>query len=110
MRALFVSLPTTLIMNIPYGIVMVATNESLKKVLNPSNEQNLSAFLVAGAGAGAVVRGFLGAPPPHHSQTDKVSRLCMTHTTLSQAAAATCPFDVAKSKLQTQGLLNVSQA
>jgi solute carrier family 25 iron transporter 28/37 len=54
-RALFVSLPTTMIMNIPYGIVMVASNESLKKILNPSNEQNIYAFLAAGAGAGAVV-------------------------------------------------------
>jgi solute carrier family 25 iron transporter 28/37 len=56
-RALYVSLPTTLIMNIPYGIVMVASNESLKKVLNPTNEQNIYAFLAAGAGAGGVVSG-----------------------------------------------------
>ena len=52
--ALFVGLPTTLIMNVPHAMIMVATNESLKKILNPSGKQNMPAFLVSGAGAGAV--------------------------------------------------------
>lgn len=72
--ALYVSYPTTLVMNMPYAAVMMATNESLKKVLNPSGGHNLPAFLAAGAGAGAA------------------------------AAALTTPLDVVKTKLQTQAL------
>jgi len=75
--AFYLSLPTTLLMNLPYGMVMVATNESLKKLLNPSNEQNIPAFMVAGAGAGAV------------------------------AAAVTNPLDVVKTRLQTQILVHM---
>jgi solute carrier family 25 iron transporter 28/37 len=37
--ALIRSVPTTLVMNIPYAAVMVASNESMKQVLNPSGEQ-----------------------------------------------------------------------
>ena len=80
-RALFVSFPTTLLMNIPYGGVMVATNESLKQVLNPSGERNIPAFFLSGAGAGGL------------------------------AALITNPLDVAKTRLQTQCvLLNPSEA
>ena len=64
--ALYRSLPTTLIMNLPYGAVMVATNESMKTLLNPSGEHNTGALLVSGGVAGAT------------------------------AAAATNPLDVAK--------------
>jgi len=35
-RAFYLSFPITLFMNIPYGCVMVATNESLKRFLSPS--------------------------------------------------------------------------
>mmetsp|Transcript_24193 Transcript_24193/g.68506 ORF Transcript_24193/g.68506 Transcript_24193/m.68506 type:complete len:417 (+) Transcript_24193:241-1491(+) len=73
--AFFRSLPTTLAMNIPFAGIMVAANESFKKVLNPSNEYNLPAFFVSGGLAGAV------------------------------AAAATTPLDVIKTRLQTQSVL-----
>ena len=72
--ALYRSFPVTLLMNVPYGMVMVSVNESLKRVLNPSNEQNLPAFLAAGAGGGLV------------------------------ASMVTCPLDVAKTRLQTQSI------
>lgn len=72
--ALFRSLPTTLLMNIPFAGVMVAANESFKRVLNPSNEYNLPAFFLSGGLAGAV------------------------------AAAATTPLDVIKTRLQTQSV------
>lgn len=73
-NAFFRSLPTTLMMNMPYGCVMVATNESAKKVLNPSGRYSLFSCLTAGCIAGGV------------------------------AAALTNPLDVIKTRLQTQDL------
>ncbi|GMH55413.1 hypothetical protein TL16_g01900, partial [Triparma laevis f. inornata] len=52
--SLYRSFPTTLAMNVPYGFIMVASNESLKKVINPSGEFNLFTSMVSGCGAGAV--------------------------------------------------------
>lgn len=75
-RALYRSFPTTLAMNIPYGCIMMAVNESVKKVLNPNGGFNFQAALIAGGVAGSV------------------------------AAIATTPLDVIKTRLQTQGLRN----
>eukprot|EP00903_Cladosiphon_okamuranus_P011371 g10719.t1 len=73
-QAFYRSFPTTLFMNIPYGCVMVAVNESLKRALRPAGDYDTQTFLLAGSGAGAV------------------------------AAAATNPLDVVKTRLQTQAL------
>mmetsp|Transcript_4050 Transcript_4050/g.4146 ORF Transcript_4050/g.4146 Transcript_4050/m.4146 type:complete len:322 (+) Transcript_4050:209-1174(+) len=73
-RAFFSSLPTTMLMNIPYGCVMVATNESAKKVLNPSGGYSVGTSLLAGCVAGAA------------------------------AAAVTNPLDVIKTRIQTLDL------
>ena len=74
-RAFYVSLPLTLTMNIPYGCVMVAVNESTKKVLQSSGNYNiLLTSMVAGGIAGGV------------------------------AAFLTNPLDVIKTKLQTRDL------
>eukprot|EP00611_Tribonema_gayanum_P014329 TRINITY_DN2567_c0_g1_i2.p1 TRINITY_DN2567_c0_g1~~TRINITY_DN2567_c0_g1_i2.p1 ORF type:complete len:275 (-),score=90.35 TRINITY_DN2567_c0_g1_i2:267-1091(-) len=77
-RALYRSFPTTLFMNIPYGAVMVAANESLKTALRPRGDHTTATFMAAGCGAGAV------------------------------AAAATTPLDVVKTRLQTQALLTAA--
>lgn len=74
MRGFFLSLPTTLVMNLPYGGIMVATNESVKKLVNPSGQFNLPAFMFSGVVAGMV------------------------------AAALTTPLDLIKTRLQTQGI------
>ncbi|CAN0076233.1 unnamed protein product, partial [Ectocarpus sp. 13 AM-2016] len=71
-QAFYRSFPTTLFMNIPYGCVMVAANESLKRVMRPAGDYDTKTFLLAGSGAGAV------------------------------AAVATTPLDVVKTRLQTQ--------
>lgn len=72
--ALYVGLPTTLIMNIPYGCIMMPVNESVRKLVNPSGGYSISASMIAGCAAGAV------------------------------AAAGTNPLDVIKTRLQTQNL------
>lgn len=72
--ALYVSFPTTLMMNIPYGCIMVAVNESAKKMLNPTGKYSFSNSIVAGCCAGAI------------------------------AAALTTPLDVLKTRLQTQNV------
>lgn len=61
-------------MNIPYGCVMVAVNESLKRAMRPAGDYDTRTFLLAGSGAGAI------------------------------AAVATNPLDVVKTRLQTQAL------
>jgi len=87
-RAFYLSLPTTLTMNLPYGMIMVAVNESARKALSsiPSsssktNQQqqqqqqvSITTSMMAGSIAGAV------------------------------AAAMTNPLDVIKTRLQTQNL------
>ncbi len=73
-RSLYLSLPTTIVMNLPYGCIMVATNESVKKILNPSEKYNFMVSMISGSIAGTV------------------------------AAACTNPLDVIKTRLQTQSL------
>lgn len=81
LRALYLSLPTTLVMNIPYAGVLVATNESLKKVLTASDKTpGFGVFFLSSAGAGAM------------------------------AAAVTTPMDVVKTRLQTQDVLRTPAA
>lgn len=73
-KAFYYSFPTTLMMNLPFGCVMVAVNESARKIINPTGKYNFMASMVAGTIAGTV------------------------------AAAVTTPLDVIKTKLQTQNL------
>ncbi|KAL4160608.1 hypothetical protein PRNP1_001174 [Phytophthora ramorum] len=80
LRALYISFPTTLLMNLPYSMIMVSTNETFKKILNPSGEMNVSAYIASGAAAGAL------------------------------AGALTNPLDVAKTRLQTQSMMVAEEA
>lgn len=75
LRALYISFPTTFLMNLPYSMIMVSANETFKKILNPSGEMNVSAYIASGAAAGAL------------------------------AGALTNPLDVAKTRLQTQAMM-----
>lgn len=74
LMAFFRSYPTTVAMSVPFQAVMVASNESLRKVIDPSGNVSIGTALGAGAVAGGI------------------------------AALATNPFDVIKTRLQTQGL------
>ena len=70
----FRSLPTTLAMNVPYVSLMMASNESLKRWLNPSGAFDVTVYLVSAGVSGAV------------------------------AAGLTTPLDVVKTRLQIQSL------
>jgi len=82
MHGLFRSFPITLFTNVPYGVVMVSTNDFLKSALQPSlygsdgehTKYKLSTCLLAGSAAGCV------------------------------ASALTTPLDRVKTRLQTQAL------
>uniref|UniRef100_A0AAV1VED0 Mitoferrin n=1 Tax=Peronospora matthiolae TaxID=2874970 RepID=A0AAV1VED0_9STRA len=80
LRALYISFPTTLLMNLPYSMIMVSANETFKKILNPSGEMNVSAYIASGAAAGALAGGL------------------------------TNPLDVAKTRLQTQSMMTTDEA
>ena len=81
-RAFYISLPTTLAMNLPFGMIMVAVNESARKFLSSRGTGDgdshgrvtVAHSMIAGSIAGAV------------------------------AAAATTPLDIIKTRLQTQNL------
>ena len=74
MSSLFLSLPTTILMNIPAASVNVAVNESCRRFLNPSGDYDMSTYMISGTFAGGI------------------------------AGAATNPLDVIKTRLQTQTL------
>jgi solute carrier family 25 iron transporter 28/37 len=75
-RAFYLSLPTTMTMNLPYGMIMVSVNDGIRDYLHPGNSGivGIQNSMIAGAVGGAV------------------------------AAALTNPLDVVKTRLQTQSL------
>jgi solute carrier family 25 iron transporter 28/37 len=75
LRAFYLSFPTTVLSNIPYGCLVVASNESAKKILNPSGHYNITISLLCGTVAGGI------------------------------ASALTTPLDVIKTRLQTADLV-----
>ena len=72
--SLYRSFPITLATNLPYGVVMVTTNEYLREVIesDPTKPPDIKTSMLAGCGAGMV------------------------------AAAVTTPLDRVKTRLQTQ--------
>jgi len=75
---LYRSFPVTLLTNVPYGMIMMSTNEFLKEILNPEGQFDLQSCVLAGCGAGFV------------------------------AGALTTPLDRVKTRLQTQALGSVT--
>ena len=63
MRGLLLSYPTTLLMNVPYALIMGSTNEVLREAINPGGEHSLASYMLAGAGAGYLAGSFTSEEP-----------------------------------------------
>jgi len=59
--ALFRSFPTTLAMNMPFAAVSISSNESLRRIINPSGEYSFSTFVSCGIVSGGLA-GFFTTP------------------------------------------------
>lgn len=79
-RALYISYPTTLLLNIPFHALHFPVYEVVQQALNPEQKYNPLVHCVAGGVAGGV------------------------------AAAATTPIDSVKTLLQTRGLMQQAEA
>ncbi|KAF1779485.1 Mitochondrial carrier domain [Phytophthora cactorum] len=113
LRALYISFPTTLLMNLPYSMIMVSANETFKKILNPSGEMNVSAYIASGAAAGALVWSWWGllsdvllrvsigwrADEPAGCGKDRLQTQSMMMT-----EEASCPSRTRCAQLQTRGV------
>lgn len=132
--ALFRSMPTTVLMNLPFGSIMVAVNESMKELCGirtvdnkPSPPPSSASTSVNGSSPAAAASTGLSSFPvsskvvacdtslstPCCSETKKASSTPHIFSALplyflcagvagGVAAAATTPFDVIKTRLQTQ--------
>jgi solute carrier family 25 iron transporter 28/37 len=91
-RAFYLSFPTTVAMNMPYGCVMVATNESSRK------------FILSKMKKGTAVE---GSQFYTHSQSQRMSASMLAGAVAGAVAALmTTPLDVVKTRLQTQNLVS----
>lgn len=80
LRSLYLSYPTTLLLNVPFHAIQFPVYELMQDCFNPDRSYSPLVHCVAGGIAGGV------------------------------AAAATCPIDVLKTTLQTRGLLPAPEA
>lgn len=60
-RSFYVSLPTTMLMNVPFGCIMLSTNEYIRSILNPSGNYSLSSLMISGTASGAIAS-FITSP------------------------------------------------
>ncbi|CAO3658387.1 unnamed protein product [Rhizopus stolonifer] len=79
LKAFYISLPTTLVMSIPFQSIQFSTYEYFRKVINPSGQYDPKTHAIAGCFAGAF------------------------------ASSVTAPLDVVKTLLQTRGQVNDSR-
>ncbi len=79
-KSLYLSYPTTLLLNVPFHVIQFPVYEFMQGTLNPDQVYSPMVHCVAGGIAGGI------------------------------AAAVTCPIDVLKTALQTRGLLPAPEA
>ena len=80
-RAFMLSYPTTLLMNVPYALIMGTANEAIRNALNPGEEYSLSTYISVRAAAPLQSNPYRAAshPAPAHPRRNGLVSSCPLH-------------------------------
>lgn len=107
--SLYRSFPITLATNVPYGMVMVGTNEFLKQKLTPEDERlTLKTTLVSSSVAGLLAAA-ITTPLDRIKTSLQVQQLAPCDFKLSSTSKVNCPYSQKSEPVVRHGLQAVEQ-